>query len=156
MRIAYLACQDTMPGSPTRREDAFEHDEMMAHLEPAFAAGGSEIVAVSWDDPHASWSDYDAAIIGTTWDYQDRLEEFLPGLDRIAALTPVFNDPAIVRWNIRKTYLADLAGRGAPVIPSLWFDHVGEAERDAAFGHFPEAERLVFKRQVPMLTVSIS
>jgi hypothetical protein len=148
MRIAYLACRDTMPGSPTRRVDAFEHDEMMAHLEPAFAAGGSEIIAISWDDADADWSQFDAALIGTTWDYQDRLEEFIARLGEIETHIPVFNDAATVRWNARKTYLAQLQERGAPVIPSLWYDHVGQVELDATFAHFSDSDKLVFKRQV--------
>jgi hypothetical protein len=148
MRIAYLACQGTMPSSPTRRIDAFEHDEMMAHLTQAFAAGGSEIIEISWDDPEADWSQFDAALIGTTWDYQDRLPEFMAKLDEIETHIPLFNDAASIRWNARKTYLAELQKRGAPVIPSLWFDHVGLAEYDAAFAHFADSEKLVFKRQV--------
>lgn len=148
MRIAYLACRDTMPGSPTRRADAFEHDEMMAHLTAAFEAEGSKIVDVSWDDPDALWSDFDAALIGTTWDYPVRLDEFYAKLDEIESIIPVYNDVATVRWNARKTYLADLESRGAPVIPSLWFDSVGAAEVTEAFAHFADADRLVFKQQV--------
>lgn len=137
-----------MPGSKMRRADAFEHDEMMAHLTAAFDARGSEIIDISWDDANAVWNDFDAAIVGTTWDYPSRLEEFFTKLDHIAAIIPLFNDPATVRWNARKTYLADLQNRGAPVIPSLWFERVGADEAGAAFAHFADAEKLVFKRQV--------
>ena len=31
-RIAYLACAGTLPGSPERRGDAFEHDMMEAEM----------------------------------------------------------------------------------------------------------------------------
>jgi hypothetical protein len=137
-----------MPNSATRRSDAWEHDAMMAHLTPAFAANGAEIVDICWDTDDADWAQFDAAVIGTTWDYPDRLEEFFGQLDHIASYIPLFNDPETVRWNARKTYLAELQQRGAPVIPSLWFDHVDQAALDQAFAHFSDADKLVFKRQV--------
>ena len=36
--------------------------------------------------------------------------------------TPLFNGLDLVRWNIRKTYLRDLAERGVPVVPTIWRD----------------------------------
>jgi hypothetical protein len=38
MKIAYIASQVTLPGTPNRRDDAFEHDYMMDALRPAFTA----------------------------------------------------------------------------------------------------------------------
>ena len=38
--------------------------------------------------------------------------------------------------------------RGAPVIPSLWFESAGAAEVAEAFAHFADSDRLVFKQQV--------
>ena len=49
MKIAYLASPVTLPGTPNRREDAFEHDYMMDALRPAFAARDLTIEDVSWD-----------------------------------------------------------------------------------------------------------
>lgn len=48
--------------------------------------------------------------------------EFLAFLDRAARLAPVANDPALVRWNLSKRYLQELAAKGLPVIPSLFVD----------------------------------
>ncbi|MFN4024767.1 MAG: RimK family alpha-L-glutamate ligase [Hyphomonas sp.] len=146
-KVAYLASRVTLPGSLIRRTDAFEHDYTMDALRPAFAARGMLLEDLSWDDSKADWATYDAAIIGTTWDYWDRLDEFLAALEAIEAKTLLFNPSALVRWNCRKTYLRDLEARGAKLIPTLWIDTCGEAEAKAAFDTLG-ADTLVFKRQV--------
>jgi len=147
MKIAYIASQVTLPGTPNRRDDAFEHDYMMDALRPAFAAQGHSVEDVSWDDPDADWGSYAAAIIGTTWDYWDRQAEFLAALERIEAATRLFNPVALVRWNIHKTYLRDLEAKGARIIPTVWLDTVDAASAAAAFETLG-ADDLVFKRQV--------
>ena len=48
----------------------------------------------------------------STWDYFDRFAEFAPWLERVASLTRLFNSAELVRWNMDKHYLADLAARG--------------------------------------------
>lgn len=146
-KAAYLASRVTLPGSLIRRTDAFEHDYTMDALRPAFEARGITLDDVSWDDETADWASYDAVIIGTTWDYWDRLGEFLAALSAIEAKTRLFNPSALVRWNSRKTYLRDLEARGAKLIPTLWLDTCGEAEARAAFDQLG-ADTLVFKRQV--------
>lgn len=146
-KIAYLASRVTIPGSMVRRTDSFEHDFTMDALRPAFAARGMEVVDVCWDDAKVDWATFEAAIIGTTWDYWDRLEEFLAALEAIEAKTRLFNPSALVRWNCRKTYLRELEARGAKLIPTLWIDQCGEAEAKAAFDTLG-ADTVVFKRQV--------
>lgn len=146
MRIAYLASAVTLPGSPTRRSDAFEHDQMMDSLglgEPAEI----RFEAVSWDDETTDWSAFDGAIIGTTWDYWDRVDEFLETLERIESQTRLFNPSALVRWNIHKGYLRDLETRGARLIPTLWLDTADETSARAAFETLG-SDDLVFKRQI--------
>lgn len=146
-KVAYLASRVTIPGSMIRRTDAFEHDFMMDALKPAFRERGLEVVDVCWDAPKADWAMFEAAIIGTTWDYWDRLEEFLTSLEAIGQQTRLYNPADLVRWNCRKTYLRDLEAKGAKLIPTLWLDQCGEAEAKAAFDALG-ADTLVFKRQV--------
>ena len=146
-KIAYLASRVTLPGSPIRRTDAFEHDFMMDALRGPFETRGLRLEDVSWDDAKVDWASYAGVIIGTTWDYWDRLEEFLAALDRIEAQTRLFNPSALVRWNIRKTYLRDLEAKGAQLIPTLWLDVADEAAANAAFDTLGAGD-VVFKRQV--------
>jgi hypothetical protein len=147
MRIAYLASAITLPGSPVRRRDAFEHDWMMEALRPAFAAEGMAVEDVAWDDAGADWTGYDAAIIGTTWDYWNRTEEFLTRLEAIGSQTPLFNPAGLVAWNARKTYLKDLEAKGARLIPTLWIEEMTQDAAQAAFDTLA-SDTLVFKRQV--------
>lgn len=89
-----------------------------------------------------------AALIGTPWDYFDRAGEFLERLSALEACgIPVFNAPAVVRWNMGKTYLRDLAGHGAPGIPTLWLEDAGRADILAALDEFA-ADSVVVKRQI--------
>lgn len=146
-KIAYLASRVTLPGSPIRRTDAFEHDFMMDALSGPFEARGFRVVDVAWDDAKTDWAGYAAVIIGTTWDYWDRLDEFLAALERIEGQTRLFNGSDLVRWNARKTYLRELETKGARLIPTLWLDVADEAAAKAAFDTLG-ADDLVFKRQV--------
>jgi len=146
-KIAYLASRVTLPGSPIRRTDAFEHDFMMDALRGPFETRGLRVEDVAWDDAKADWAGYAAVIIGTTWDYWDRLDEFLAALERIEGQTRLFNGAALVRWNARKTYLRELETKGAKLIPTLWLDDCSEAAAKAAFDTLG-ADDLVFKRQV--------
>ncbi|MCA8900020.1 MAG: hypothetical protein KDA53_02090 [Hyphomonas sp.] len=147
MEIAYLASAVTLPGSPVRRPDAFEHDRMMTALRGPFAERGMSVEDISWDDPAADWASYGAVIIGTTWDYSDRQAEFLSQLAVIEANTRLFNPAALVAWNIHKGYLRDLESRGARLIPTLWLETADAVTGPAAFDRLG-SDDLVFKRQV--------
>ncbi len=146
-QIAYLSSKKTLPGSPMRRSDAFEHDRMMAALRPPFDALDMSVHDVDWADPSQDWASYDAAIIGTTWDYWDYAEQFLETLTRIEQETRLFNSAAQVRWNSHKGYLKDLEQKGARLIPTLWIDRMDDAQYADAFEQLG-SEDLVFKRQV--------
>lgn len=147
MKAVYLSSTVTLPNSPDRRSDAFEHDQMMDALRPAFAEQGIDLVDLAWDDDAIDWSEFDAVMIGTAWDYWDRHDEFLQTLEAIASKTLLCNSPALVRWNSHKRYLRDMEARGAKLIPTLWIDEMTEERALAAFDHFG-ADDLVFKRQV--------
>ncbi len=71
---------------------------------------------LSWDDPEVLRADL--VILRATWDYVERLDEFLAWTSTVRNL---LNGPAVVAWNSDKRYLADLAGAGVPVLPSKFF-----------------------------------
>jgi glutathione synthase/RimK-type ligase-like ATP-grasp enzyme len=147
MNIAFLACSTTLPGAPDRRGDAFEHDQQMAALMAALVPG-ENVTDIDWRAPLEELARFDIALIGTPWDYQDNREAFLTKLEAIAALgVPVCNAPEVVRWNIDKGYLAQLAKRGVATIPTLLLDNPGQAEILAAFDHFG-CDRVIAKRRV--------
>lgn len=147
MKIAYLASKATLPGSPTRRSDAFEHDRMMDALRGPFVEKQMQVIDVDWADPHQDWTEFAAVIVGTTWDYWDHHDTFLETLKRIETSTRLFNSAALVQWNSHKGYLRSLEAKGARLIPTLWIDQVDAANAADAFAQLG-SEDLVFKRQV--------
>jgi len=85
-------------------------------LVQALASRGLQARWLSWDDPQALESDL--VILRATWDYIERLDDFLAWTDRVPNL---LNAPDVVRWNTEKTYLEDLAVAGVPVLESEFF-----------------------------------
>lgn len=73
-----------------------------------------------WDDP--ATRDADVVILRATWDYAERLDEFLSWTRSVPHL---INPAQIVEWNTDKRYLDDLGRMGVSVVPTAYFA-VGE------------------------------
>jgi hypothetical protein len=69
-----------------------------------------------WDDPATLKADL--VILRATWDYTERLDEFLAWTTRVPNL---LNAPGVVAWNADKRYLEDLSAAGVPTVPSRFF-----------------------------------
>ena len=146
--IGFLACETTLPGSTARREDAFEHDLMIAAIQPAVDARGWTFKVIDWEAPMDAFANVDLVMIGSSWNYWDKVEKFLAKLETLeAAGIRVCNAAEIVRWNIRKTYLSELAERGASTIPTLWLDQMNAEDANAAMDEF-SCDKIVVKRQI--------
>lgn len=147
-QIAFLACAGTLPGSPTRRADAFEHDVQVAALRSGLEGMDAELTEIDWRAPLEALTRFDLAVLGTVWDYTDHPAEFLARLESLeAAGVKVCNPAEVVRWNADKGYLRELAEAGAPSIPTLWADDPGAEDILNAFEHFG-TDRVVVKRRV--------
>lgn len=147
MKLAYLASQLTLPGSPKRQSYAVEHDQMMSALRPVFENNGAAVTDVAWDAENIDWRMFDAVMIGSTWDYFERQNVFVNTLHQINAQTPVFNTPDLVHWNSHKRYLCDLESKGANLIPTLWNDAPESIIWNEVFDTL-EVDQIVVKRQV--------
>jgi hypothetical protein len=146
--IAFLACAGTLPDSPERRSDAFEHDHQVAALRGGLAGSGVELVEINWRAPLLDFAGFGMALVGTPWDYAEAKDEFLAKLAALEASGLVLCNPLnVLRWNADKLYLKELAARGAPVIPTLWPQRAGAQDILAAFDHFG-CDKLVAKRRV--------
>jgi glutathione synthase/RimK-type ligase-like ATP-grasp enzyme len=87
----------------------------------SLAARDIRAVPAVWDDPTVAWERFAGVIIRSCWDYHLRPAEFFGWIDRVASLgVPIWNSPATLRWNSRKTYLHDLAIGGVRTVPTLW------------------------------------
>jgi hypothetical protein len=87
-----------------------------AGLVAALRSRGLHARWLAWDDPATLQAD--VVILRATWDYIDRLDDFLDWTQRVPHL---LNAPEVVAWNIDKRYLADLAAAGVPTVPSAFF-----------------------------------
>ena len=119
----------------------------MMHELRAGAPAGVTWTDIAWDDETVNWNGFDAAIIGTAWDYWDRQEAFLAKLNQIATQTRLFNQPDLVAWNSHKSYLRDMEARGARLIQTLWLDEPTPDTVKTAFERL-KTDDLVLKRQV--------
>ncbi|MHC5114298.1 MAG: ATP-grasp domain-containing protein [Planctomycetota bacterium] len=111
LRVALPTCEN-LP--------SWEIDDRPLH--EALAVRDVAVERPAWTDDTVDWSAYDACLIRTTWDYQERLDEFLAWVRATAERTRLFNPLAIVEWNTHKSYLRDVAERGFPTAPTVWLD----------------------------------
>jgi glutathione synthase/RimK-type ligase-like ATP-grasp enzyme len=77
-------------------------------------AAGIDAVPAVWTDPDVDWALFDAVIIRSTWDYHRRRDDFARWTGELPV--PLFNPPAVVRWNMHKGYLLEL-GKNGVLIP---------------------------------------
>jgi hypothetical protein len=88
---------------------------------------GATVEPPVWDDPGVRWSSYDRVVIRSCWDYYLRPGEFLGWLERMEREEiPLWNPAPVARGNVDKSYLADLAAAGIPVVPTAFLER-GEA-----------------------------
>jgi glutathione synthase/RimK-type ligase-like ATP-grasp enzyme len=115
------------------REPRADWTAALAHLSAALEAEGADVVTRPWTAPDAL-DGVDAASPLMVWAYHLDAEMWLERLDVWeTASVPMANAPAVVRWNTDKSYLAQLAEAGAPVVPTLAVDAVTpEALAEAA------------------------
>ena len=93
------------------------------------ARRGWSVDDVPWRRGGVNWAAYDAVVIRSTWDYATDPDAFLATLTQIAASgVALFNPLRLVAWNIRKTYLRDLAGCGIPIVPTVWRQQLATGE----------------------------
>jgi O-ureido-D-serine cyclo-ligase len=83
---------------------------------------------VYWDDQSIDWSEYDAVLIRSPWDYIDKLPEFLDWAKRVSELSILLNPLSVIKSNTDKHYLAELAKQGIHTVPSRFIEPEQHAE----------------------------
>ena len=99
---------------------AHGRDEDETAVVAALSLAGCAVEIVNWDDKTVNWSKFDRVVLRSAWDYPERLTEFLTWFDGVAVITEVVNSPAIVRWNLDKNYLNELADARIPITPTVF------------------------------------
>lgn len=98
---------------------ALEHDLDTPRLLDTLLANGSFAQAILWDSDQ-DWSTFDLVLIRSPWDYPTRIAEFTRWVDHVATKTLLANPAEVLRWNLDKTYLRDLARENIPVPPTRY------------------------------------
>jgi glutathione synthase/RimK-type ligase-like ATP-grasp enzyme len=84
----------------------------------ALAARGINARMAAWNDPREDWDARVPTLLRSTWDYIHDLPAFEDWIARAAAAAPLWNPADVLRGNLHKRYLLELAGRGVPVVPT--------------------------------------
>jgi len=114
MRIALATCSSFPEGGLDDRP-----------LIDALRRRGAEVSTPVWNDQSTDWGALDAVLIRSTWDYTDQRESFLIWAAAISEVTTLLSPLPLLHWNTTKTYLADLAAAGQPIIPTQWLTQPG-------------------------------
>jgi glutathione synthase/RimK-type ligase-like ATP-grasp enzyme len=102
-----------------------------ALVRDALASRGVTVEARPWNGPIQDLARFDAVVLRSSWDYHHAIETFTGWLDGLdAAGARVWNPTPLVRWNLSKRYLLELAALGVPTVPGV----VLEADASARLG----------------------
>lgn len=116
---------DRLAWVTTREARGRDDDEPLALA--ALVRAGVTVDVVDWDDPAVDWATYDRVVLRSTWDYPQRLAEFLSWLDEVTQVTELVNPPRLVRWSLDKRYLAELDAADVPITPTVFVEPGGRA-----------------------------
>lgn len=123
LRVRLVTGSDHPSGDPETR-----------FLAGVLRANGWIVDVAMWSDPTVAWDTVPLTILRSPWDYPDHLHAFLEWIDRAAGETTLLNRPALVRSNVDKRYLLDLAAREVEVVPSVWVEHLHADRLDEVRG----------------------
>jgi glutathione synthase/RimK-type ligase-like ATP-grasp enzyme len=127
-RLVLLSCDDLT---------GFVHDDNL--LVEELTRAGYRVETRSWS-ANLDWTQFDVAILRTTWDYTKRIDEFLEKLGQIRSSgVRVLNSVEVVRWNYHKRYTLELEEKGVAIVPTCLF--VGKPSLPDSW----QAERYVIK-----------
>ncbi|MEP0367948.1 MAG: hypothetical protein ABJN36_19030 [Cyclobacteriaceae bacterium] len=116
--------------SDAYKKEVLKEDELLA---AALAQYNCEAERVNWADPHYDWSSVDYAVFRSTWDYFYRFSDFLSWIDRVADSIKTINPMELVRWNMDKHYLQDLADREVRIVPTRYVEAGEQTTLKAVF-----------------------
>lgn len=85
-----------------------------------FCRSGIKAIPAVWNNREIIWSDYDAIILRSCWDYFHNFDKFLTWIKSLERNNQKLINPAgTVLWNSHKKYLLDLRNNGLTIVPSI-------------------------------------
>ncbi len=73
----------------------------------------------AWNGHDEDWDAPVPTVIRSTWDYIHEPVAFQAWVDRVGATAPLWNPPAVIRENMHKRYLVNLAAAGIATTPTV-------------------------------------
>lgn len=146
MKVAILASAGLLPSTEDRRVDAYELDEQMQALKPAFDQFGLELDVLLWQTAKEKADQYDLFLPLLVWDYveDDNPTKLIQVLKFLQNKSKVLNDVDTIIWNSNKNYLQELQKKGAPTIESIIIPKVSEDIVNDCFDKW-NTDKLVIK-----------
>jgi glutathione synthase/RimK-type ligase-like ATP-grasp enzyme len=89
-------------------------------LQEALERKGLKVIRLDWAKKDFDWSSVGCAIFRSTWDYQDKFEEFKQWLEQVRTQTRLINTYETIKWNMDKWYLQDLKERGIHIPQTIY------------------------------------
>lgn len=100
-------------------------DDRLLHQALISADVPTKIVA--WTDPDVDWAGAAVCVIRSVWDYHLYPDRFRSWLTTVVASSTVVNPARLIRWNMHKRYLRQLAAHGVPTIETIWITQGSQA-----------------------------
>lgn len=92
----------------------------LALLVETLRHAGLRVAVHPWQSGVEAFATADLILPLAVWDYAEAPDAFAAWLDLVEATGRRFANPtALIRWNMNKAYLCDLAAQGVPVVPSV-------------------------------------
>ncbi len=111
MKIAIITCEK-LPLGVKDDQDFFNELRKI----------GLEVDVCVWNSS-IDWSQYDACLLRSVWDYHDNIKSFTEWMTAAAKLTTLINSKEVFLWNRNKNYLADLENFGITIAPTHWIEY---------------------------------
>ena len=83
---------------------------------------GLTVSRKSWSDKNFDWSDSNYAIIRSTWDYFDKIDEFSQWLINVKDKLVLINSFNLIKWNLNKSYLLDFSKKKINIASSIFIN----------------------------------
>lgn len=90
---------------------------------------GFSVSPVVWSDSDVKWAEFDAVLIRSCWEYHTQPTAFREWLRTIDDLDITVQNPIdVIRWNLHKFYLRDLAENGVSILPTAWVERGSDTD----------------------------
>jgi glutathione synthase/RimK-type ligase-like ATP-grasp enzyme len=80
---------------------------------------GYDAAPLVWDDEGVQWQAWDVVVIRSCWDYHLKIDRFRSWIEQLErGGVRLLNPPDVVRWNMHKGYLFEVARAGGRIPPT--------------------------------------